>query len=97
MVPGKKPIRAQPDDPQLIITSLAVRIENGCPKPCWAASHLVATTSKERVELTDSLVTPEQLADIRRKIALAIGIFVEAGIGPGQISITGAPVGVVTA
>ena len=88
------------DDDPLIIPSLAVRIEptpeNRCSKPCWAAAHLVATTSKERVKLTDSFVTPEQLADLRRKIAQAFGIFVEIGVGPGHMTLTGSPVGVST-
>jgi hypothetical protein len=36
--------------------------------------HLVATTSKERLRPTPSRVTVDQLAAIRRQIALAVGI-----------------------
>lgn len=66
------------DDVALVIPDLAVAIapttENGCSKPCWAASHLVATTSKLRLTATPSRVTAEQLAAIRRQIALAVGV-----------------------
>jgi uncharacterized protein YifN (PemK superfamily) len=66
------------DDAKLIIPDLCVAIaptvENGCSKPCWAVSHLVATTSKNRLERTQSRITPEQLSAIRRQIALAIGL-----------------------
>ncbi len=48
--------------------------ENGCSKPCWAVSHLVATTSKARLRATASRITPEQLAAVRRQIARAIGM-----------------------
>ena len=44
------------DDASLVIPDLAVLIaptpENGCSKPCWAVSHLVATTSKLRLQST---------------------------------------------
>jgi mRNA-degrading endonuclease toxin of MazEF toxin-antitoxin module len=66
------------DDAALVIPDLAVRItpsaENGCSKLCWAASHLVATTSKARLTATPSRITADQLAAIRRQIALAVGI-----------------------
>ena len=66
------------DDVGLVIADLAVAIaptaENGCAKPCWAASHLVATTSKRRVTATASCVTAGQLAGIRRQVALAVGV-----------------------
>jgi mRNA-degrading endonuclease toxin of MazEF toxin-antitoxin module len=66
------------DDAALVIADLAVAIspapENGCIKPCWAVSHLVATTSKARLRATASHVTAEQLASIRRQIALAVGL-----------------------
>jgi mRNA interferase MazF len=68
------------EDAGLAIADLSVAIastaENGCVKPCWAISHLVATTSKARLQATQSRVTSEQLAAIRRQIALAIGIAV---------------------
>jgi mRNA-degrading endonuclease toxin of MazEF toxin-antitoxin module len=66
------------EDARLAIPDLSVAItptaENGCKKPCWAVSHLVATTSKVRLQATSSLITSEQLATIRRQIALAVGI-----------------------
>jgi mRNA interferase MazF len=66
------------DDATLVIADLSVPItpnaENGCPKPCWAASHLVMTTSKQRIRPTASRVTVEQLTAIRRQIALAVGV-----------------------
>ena len=66
------------EDTALIIPDLSVAIaptpENGCVKPCWAVSHLVATTSKARLRATASHITPEQLATIRHQIALAIGV-----------------------
>ncbi|MGI4800369.1 MAG: type II toxin-antitoxin system PemK/MazF family toxin [Janthinobacterium lividum] len=66
------------DDAALVIPDLSVAIapttENGCAKPCWAASHLVATTSKHRLTATPSRVTAEQLAAIRRQVALAVGV-----------------------
>jgi len=66
------------DDVALVIPDLSVAIaptaENGCARPCWAASHLVATTSKHRLTATSSRVTAEQLAAIRRQVALAVGI-----------------------
>jgi mRNA-degrading endonuclease toxin of MazEF toxin-antitoxin module len=65
------------EDATLAIADLSVPIEptaeNGCSKPCLAVSHLVAATSKARIRATPSQVTPEQLAAIRRQIALAIG------------------------
>ena len=54
--------------------AIAPTMENGCAKPCWAASHLVATTSKHRLTSTPSRVTAEQLATIRRQVAFAVGI-----------------------
>jgi mRNA-degrading endonuclease toxin of MazEF toxin-antitoxin module len=67
------------DDAALAIPDLSVAsepsTENGCNKPCWAVSHLVATTSKARLRATPSRITAEQqLAAIRRQIAIAIGI-----------------------
>ena len=66
------------EDAALAIRELSVAIapsaENGCRKPCWAVSHLVATTSKARLRPTPSHISPEQLATIRRQIAIAVGI-----------------------
>lgn len=66
------------EDPALVIPDLSVAIvptaENGCSKRCWAASHLVATTSKARLQATPARIVPDQLAATRRQVALAIGI-----------------------
>ena len=66
------------EDARLAIPDLSVAIEptaeNGCAAPCWAVSHLVATTSKARLRTTSSRVTAAELAAIRRQVAFAIGI-----------------------
>jgi len=66
------------DDAALAIPDLSVAIaptaENGCSKPCWAVSHLVATTSKARLRATPSHITPDQLTAVRRQVALAVGV-----------------------
>jgi len=66
------------EDVRLAIADLAMPIdptpENGCTKPCWALSHCVATTSSARLSPTRSAITPEQLARIRRQVAVAIGV-----------------------
>lgn len=66
------------EDETFAIPELSVPIapndENGCSKPCWAVSHLVATTAKARLRATASRVTQDQLARIRRQIAFAVGI-----------------------
>ena len=41
---------------------------------CRAVSHLVATTSKRRLTITPSRITPAQPATIRRQIALSVGV-----------------------
>ena len=65
-------------DEALAIPDLSVAItptpENGCNTPCWAVSHLVATTSKRRLQATSSRITVAQLDAIRRQIAMAIGM-----------------------
>lgn len=66
------------EDGGLAIADLSVPIsptaENGCTKPCWAVSHLVAATSKQRLKVTPSRITREQLGDIRRQVAFALGL-----------------------
>ncbi len=66
------------DDRTLVVASLSVQIvpsvENGCTKTCWAAAHLVTATSKSRVRPTATYVTPDQLEQIRRQIAFAVGL-----------------------
>lgn len=57
---------------------LAVAIEpdpqNGCTTRCYALSCYVATTSVQRVQTTSSCILPRQVAEIRRQIAMAIGL-----------------------
>jgi len=66
------------EDATLAIPDLSVALmptaENGCKAPCWAVSHLVATTSKARLRPTPSRITSDQLGAIRRQIALAVGV-----------------------
>jgi mRNA interferase MazF len=66
------------DDPKLAMPSLSVPIaptpENGCPKASLAIAHHVTATSKQRIQTTTSRITNAQLAEIRRRIALSIGI-----------------------
>ncbi len=65
-------------DAALAIPDLSVVIEptaeNGCGRTCWAVSHLVSTTSKSRLRPTASWITGEELATIRRQIALALAL-----------------------
>jgi mRNA-degrading endonuclease toxin of MazEF toxin-antitoxin module len=65
------------EDRRLAIPDLSVAIdptsENGCTKRCYALSHCVATTSAGRVRPTSSRISADELAAIRRQIALAIG------------------------
>ena len=62
----------------LAIPSLSVPIdptaENGCATRCYAVSHFVTTTAAARVRATGSSIRPEELARIRRQVALAIGL-----------------------
>lgn len=66
------------DENELVIEELALMIEptveNGCSKRSYALSHCVTTNSKQQVRPTTSRILPEQLAIIRRQIALAIGL-----------------------
>ena len=65
------------EDENLLILEIAVRIDptgdNGCTKLCWAVSALLTTTFKQRVTVTSCKVRPDQLAAIRRQIALLVG------------------------
>jgi hypothetical protein len=48
--------------------------ENGCSKASWAIAHHVTATSKQRIQITTSRITEAQVAEIRRRIALSLGI-----------------------
>jgi mRNA-degrading endonuclease toxin of MazEF toxin-antitoxin module len=66
------------EDPHLAIADLSVEIrptpENGCTKPCFALAHHVTTASKLRVVPTESRINLRELAEIRRLVAMSIGI-----------------------
>lgn len=47
--------------------------ENGAETTSWALAHHVTSVSLRRVTATNSRVTPAQLANIRERVALAIG------------------------
>ena len=65
-------------DAQLAIPSLTVVIEpnaeNGLAKRSFALAHFVAATSATRVRATPSRIALDELLEIRRKIALSIGL-----------------------
>jgi len=65
-------------EPIAALEGLALAIdptpENGCAARCYALSYSITTTSMARVRETPSCISPEQLAEIRRQIAMAIGI-----------------------
>ncbi len=65
-------------DEGLAHRSFAERIapteENGAETTCWALAHHVTTVSVRRVSPTVSRITADQLASIRRRIAVAVGI-----------------------
>jgi mRNA-degrading endonuclease toxin of MazEF toxin-antitoxin module len=67
------------EDSRLAIPDLSVFIdptsENGCSKPYYAAAHSVTATSVARIKPTASYILPEQLTEIRQKIAIAIGLY----------------------
>ena len=64
-------------DAGLVIPGLTLAIpptaENGCTKPSWAISYIVTATAKTRLRRTPSRITAEQLKEIRRQIAIAVG------------------------
>jgi mRNA-degrading endonuclease toxin of MazEF toxin-antitoxin module len=66
------------EDTRLAIADLSVVIdptpENGCSKRCYAVAQGVTATSTTRIKPTNSHILPDQLTDIRRKIAIAIGL-----------------------
>lgn len=65
-------------DPGLAHRSLAETIEptpeNGATDTSWALAHHITSVSLQRVKPTGSRITPEQLASIRSRIAVAAGI-----------------------
>lgn len=66
------------EDVEFAPVGLAVPIaptpENGCTKPCFALAAHVTTTSKLRVRRTGSRITAPELAAIRDRIAIALGL-----------------------
>lgn len=76
------------EDAGLAIAELSVAIdptpENGCPQRCHALAHCVTTTSLRRIAPTRSRITTEQLAQIRERIGLSIGL---GGDGRGRAAL----------
>jgi mRNA-degrading endonuclease toxin of MazEF toxin-antitoxin module len=66
------------EEASFAIAELSVVIDptpqNGCSKRCFAIAASVTTSSTTRVKPTSSHILPEQLAEIRQKIAMAIGL-----------------------
>jgi mRNA-degrading endonuclease toxin of MazEF toxin-antitoxin module len=48
--------------------------ENGADTTSWALAHHVTSVSLQRVQLTPSRITAEQLGSLRRRIGLALGL-----------------------
>ncbi len=65
-------------DERLAHRSFAEQIEpsaeNGAETTCWALAHHVTSVSLRRVNPTGSQVTAAQLAGIRQRITLAVGM-----------------------
>lgn len=49
-------------------------LQNGATASCWALAHHIAAVSRRRVRETPSRISDQQLASIRERIALALGI-----------------------
>ncbi|MBV8086978.1 MAG: type II toxin-antitoxin system PemK/MazF family toxin [Chloroflexi bacterium] len=49
-------------------------VQNGCTATSWALAHHVCVVSLERIIRSPSRVTSAQLAEIRSRIALALGL-----------------------
>ena len=66
------------EDARLGIPDLSVPIlptpANGCSKPCFALATHVTATSKARIRPTEAAITPDQLAAIRARIGIALGL-----------------------
>ncbi|MSP01368.1 MAG: type II toxin-antitoxin system PemK/MazF family toxin [Acetobacteraceae bacterium] len=64
-------------DAGLAIPGLSVILEptpeNGCERRCFALAPSVTTVSVRRVRATESRIQPEQLIELRRRIAETIG------------------------
>ena len=65
-------------DEALAYAAFAERIdpapENGADATSWALAHHVTSVSLQRVQLTRSRITSEQLGSLRRRIGLALGL-----------------------
>ena len=66
------------EDARLGIADLSVPIAptpaNGCTRPCFALATQLTATSKSRIKPTESAITPDQLAAIRARIGIALGL-----------------------
>ena len=65
-------------DEALAYPAFAERIDptavNGAEATSWALAHHVTSVSLKRVQETASRITGDQLASLRRRIALALGL-----------------------
>jgi hypothetical protein len=65
-------------DPRVAPSELTLTIEptpeNGCKTRSYALSCYLATTSVRRIQATPSRILPEQLTEIRRQIAVSVGL-----------------------
>lgn len=65
-------------DEALAYAAFAERIDpgpdNGSETTSWALAHHVTSVSLQRVQVTDSRITAEQLGSLRRRIGLALGL-----------------------
>jgi mRNA interferase MazF len=62
------------DAPERLAVTIDPTPENGCKIRCYALSYSVTTTSVKRLQATASKITGDQLTEIRRQIATAIGL-----------------------
>jgi len=66
-------------DASRVISAFSERIEptpeNGCPVLSWALGHYITMASSQRMmKVTQCRITDEQLASLRRRIGLALGL-----------------------
>ena len=66
------------EDARLGMPDLVVRVEpsaaNGCAKPSLILATHVTATSKQRVRRTGARITPDELRQVRERIAISLGL-----------------------
>jgi mRNA interferase MazF len=58
----------------LLALTLDPTPENGCSRRCYALAPFVTAAAVARIRPTESMITRDQLAQLRRQIALSIGL-----------------------